>query len=249
MTSILEEKVRERTRSLQDTVQELDSFAYTVAHDLRAPLRAVHSFGEILIEELGENLTPTQKQYLEEMIAAGARMDTLIADLLAYSRVSRQETPLDAIDLHRVVDRVLGELAGELHDVGATVEITDPLPQVTGNAVLLHQALTNLVTNAVKFVAPGTPSRVRIWADRREDGLGGRVRLWVEDNGIGIAQEHQSRLFKVFERLHGRDAYTGTGIGLAIVRRAAERMGGTAGLESAPGEGSRFWIELHEAHP
>jgi signal transduction histidine kinase len=111
---------------------------------------------------------------------------------------------------------------------------------VTGHAVLLSQAITNLVSNAVKFVAPGTSPRVRLWSENR----GERIRLWVEDNGIGIAPEHHPRLFKVFERLHGRDVYPGTGIGLAIVRRCAERIGGSAGFESDEGKGSRFWIDL-----
>jgi PAS domain S-box-containing protein len=244
VNAMLEDRVRERTRSLQESVQELDSFAYTVAHDLRAPLRAVHSFGEILLEECAPKLTETERKYLVEMVRAGARMDTLISDLLAYSRISRQDIPLSTVDLGSLIDGILVDLAGELTDRKAQIQVDRPLPRVTGHALMLGQALLNLIANAVKFVLPGTTPRVRIRAEREP---GGRIRIWVEDNGIGIAADHQTRLFRVFERLHGREEYPGTGIGLAIVRRALERMRGSSGVVSAPGEGSRFWIELPEA--
>jgi len=244
VNAMLEDRVRERTRSLQESVQELDSFAYTVAHDLRAPLRAVHSFGEILLEECAPKLTETERKYLVEMIRAGSRMDTLISDLLAYSRISRQDTPISTLDLCSLVDGILIDLRDELADRKAIVDIVRPLPRVAGHAVMLGQAILNLISNAVKFVLPGKSPHVRIWSEPQPFG---RVRLWVEDNGIGISAEHQSRLFKVFERLHGREEYPGTGIGLAIVRRAVERMRGSSGLVSAPGAGSKFWIELPEA--
>jgi PAS domain S-box-containing protein len=241
---VLEERVRERTRSLEETVRELDSFAYTVAHDLRAPLRAIHSFGQMLLEEGAERLDATGVEYIKEMIRAGSRMDTLISDLLAYSRISRQEIPLDSLDLEVVVDRVLGDMDLELSGRKAEVRVDRPLGRAKGHGVLLGQAITNLVSNAAKFVPEARNPVVRIRSERRKAG---RVRLWIEDNGIGIAAEHLGRLFKVFERLHARDTYPGTGIGLAIVRRALERMGGGSGVESTPGEGSRFWIELESA--
>lgn len=242
LNTVLEQRVRERTCSLQEKVRELDDFAYTVAHDLRAPLRSIHGFGQLLIEESSAKLDPGERLYLQEMVQAGKRMDTLITDLLAYSRVSRQDAPLETLDLESVVDRVLREMGPELAQRKAEVRVDRPMPSVKGHRVLLGQAVTNLVSNAAKFVAPGTTPRIRIRTER-----GDRLRLWVEDNGIGIAPEHHNRLFKVFERLHSRDSYPGTGIGLAIVRRALERMGGISGLESGPGEGSRFWIELEPA--
>jgi len=244
VNAALEDRVRERTRSLQESVQELDSFAYTVAHDLRAPIRAIHSFGEILLEECAPKLTETERKYLVEMIRAGSRMDTLICDLLAYSRISRQDTPISAVDLGSLVDGILIDMRDEITDRKAVVEVIRPLPRVAGHAVMLCQALVNLVANAIKFVLPGKDPHVRIRSERLPSG---RIRLWVEDNGIGIAAEHKARLFKVFERLHGREEYPGTGIGLAIVRRAVERMRGSTGLVSVPGEGSNFWIELPEA--
>jgi len=243
MNAVLEERVRERTRSLQETVLELDSFAYTVAHDLRAPLRAVHIFGEMLLEEASPKLADSERGYLEEIIFAGARMDALIEDLLAYSRMSRQESRLEPLGLAGVLEKVTRELASELLQREAEIRVEGPLPRVMGHAVLLGQALTNLISNAAKFVAPGREPRITVRADTNAH----RIRLWVLDNGIGIAPEHHAKLFRVFERLHSREAYPGTGIGLAIVRRAVERMGGTVGVESATEVGSRFWIELEAA--
>jgi len=138
---------------------------------------------------------------------------------------------------------VIDDLRADLRQADLRVE--SPLPRVRGHALLLGQAIANLISNAVKFIPPGAVPRVRIRAARGSES--DHVRLWVEDNGIGIAPEHQPKLFRVFERLHGREDYPGTGIGLAIVRRALERMGGSTGVESAPGEGSRFWIELKES--
>jgi PAS domain S-box-containing protein len=240
----LEQRVRERTRSLEDSVSELESFAYTVAHDLRAPLRAVHTLGQMLYEESSPKLSPGEREYLSQMIAAGGRMDTLITDLLSYSRIGRQESALEPLNLEAVTERVLSDLRPDLQQRRAEIRVERPLPPVTGHPLLLSQALSNLLTNAVKFIAPGSTPRVKIRAEARSDG---RVRLWVEDNGIGIAPEFQGKLFRIFERLHGRDEYPGTGIGLAIVRRALERMNGASGVESALGRGSRFWIELPAA--
>jgi signal transduction histidine kinase len=223
-------------------VGELESFAYTVAHDLRAPLRAIHSLGEMLLEDLKPRLSPAEMQYLNEMIAAGGRMDALITGLLTYSRIGRQEMPTEPVNLGSVVEGVLEDLRAELAERKAEIEIVPPLPWVVGNPLLLGQSVANLISNGIKFVPRNVAPRVRI---RAEDGAEpDHVRLWVEDNGIGIPPEFHRLLFRVFERLHGRNEYPGTGIGLAIVRRAAERMGGKVGVDSAPGQGSRFWIEL-----
>ncbi len=240
----LEERVRERTRSLEESVSELESFAYTVAHDLRAPLRAIHTLGQMLFEDASSKLSPSEREFLVQMIDAGARMDTLITDLLSYSRIGRQESKLETLNLEALTDCVLRDLQADLQQRTADVQVERPLPHVTGHPLLLSQAVSNLVSNAVKFVFPGSVPRVRIRAAATPEG---RIRLWVEDNGIGIAPEFHGKLFRVFERLHGRDEYPGTGIGLAIVRRAMERMNGSTGVESAVGLGSRFWIELPAA--
>jgi PAS domain S-box-containing protein len=236
----LEKRVRDRTLLLEEMVRELDTFAYTVAHDLRAPLRAIHTFGEMLLESCGAKLDDEEKGHLDQMVKAGGRMDLLIRDLLAYSRLSRERVSLEALDLGKIVDGALAEVRGELGDARAELTSERRLPSVLGHATALGQVILNLLRNAVKFVAPGTAPRVRVWAEDR----GEWTRLWVEDNGIGIAPEHHPKLFKIFERLHGREGYPGTGVGLAIVRRGIERMGGRVGLESEPGRGSRFFIEL-----
>jgi PAS domain S-box-containing protein len=243
----LERGVRERTAELQRTLEELEAFTYTVAHDLRSPLRAMHSFGQMLLEDYGPKLDATAREYLSHIVGAGSRMDTLITDLLAYSRLNRQQMPLQRTDLETVVEQVLRGMSEELRSSGAEVRVERPLPSVQAHAGTLGQAIGNLVSNAAKFVSAGTKPRIVVRAEPLEAPPPGsrRVRLWIEDNGIGIAPEHRGRLFKVFERLHGRDAYPGTGIGLAIVRRAAERMGGGTGVESVPGEGSRFFIDLN----
>ena len=138
---------------------------------------------------------------------------------------------------------VRAALAESVRDSHAQVEVEGPLPPVIGHRPTLVQVVTNLLSNAVKFVPPGVPPKVRVRAERR----GELVRLWVEDNGIGLAPEHRDRIFKVFERLHGEETYPGTGIGLAIVKKGVERTGGRAGVESDDGRGSRFWVELPRA--
>jgi signal transduction histidine kinase len=236
----LERRVTERTERLSETARELDTFAYSVSHDLRAPLRAMTGFSQALLEDFGPRLDPKAREYAERIVRGGQRMNALIEDLLAYSRLTRAELTLVQVDLTGVVDEVLASLAGEVERRGAKVDVARPLHGVQGHPVTLRQVVTNLVSNALKFVAPGVAPRVRV----RSESSGGTVRLWVEDNGIGIAPEHHERIFRVFERLHGVDDYPGTGVGLAIVRRGLERMGGRVGVESEPGKGSRFWIEL-----
>jgi len=229
-----------------DIGAELEAFTYSVSHDLRAPLRAVQGFAGALLEDCGEQLTPVGRDYARRIVKAGRRMDGLIEDLLAYSRITRREIRLRNVDLERVVRDVLDhELAGELRACNADVEVKSPLPEVMGHYATLVKIVGNLVANAIKFVSAGQHPRVRIWAEHISmDAPSPMVRLWVEDNGIGIATEKQQQIFKVFERLHGIESYPGSGIGLAIVRHGVERLGGHVGLESSPGKGSRFWIAL-----
>lgn len=238
-----EGRVGARTAELAEAVRELETFVYSVSHDLRAPLRSMASFGEILLEDFAPALGPEGREYARRIVESARRMDKLTHDLLAYSRLSRSEIVPESVDLEALAEEVLREMATDLEAAGARVTVEKPLPHVTGHGLTLRQAIVNLVGNAVKFVRPGVAPRVRIFAER----AGGRVRLVVEDNGIGIAREHQSRLFRVFERLHANDRYAGTGIGLAMVKRAVERMGGRAGVESEEGKGSRFWVELPPA--
>jgi PAS domain S-box-containing protein len=239
----LERRVDERTAALRASNAELEAFSYTVSHDLRAPLRAMQGFADALLEDYGDRLDAQGLDYARRVARAAQRLDGMIQDLLAYSRIGRVDPRPAALSLSEVVSEVLTQVEADVRQRAAVVSVESGMPAVAAHRATLTQILANLMTNAVKFVAPGVTPRVRV----RTEDLGNRVRLWVEDNGIGIAPEHQDRVFRVFERLHGVESYPGTGIGLAIVRKGTERMGGHAGLESTPGEGSRFWIEIPKA--
>jgi signal transduction histidine kinase/CHASE3 domain sensor protein len=295
-TSQLEQHVAERTRELQETNTELEAFTYSVSHDLRAPLRTMQGFTQALQEDYGDRLDSLGQDYARYITEAAVSMDTLISDLLTYSRLSRAEIRIQPIDLSRVIAEGLSQLDAELRERQVQVTVEEPLPQVMAHRITLVQVVTNLLANAIKFVKPDVQPQVRVWAEElgsREsavgsgertdyswahlgDGEGGEditpsspvslssplappapdsrlptpdsppqvVRLWIQDNGIGIASEYHERIFRVFERLHGVETYPGTGIGLAIVRKGMERMGGQVGVESQPNQGSRFWIEL-----
>jgi signal transduction histidine kinase len=167
-------------------------------------------------------------------------MDALINDLLAYSRLTRIEFDLRPVSLGKAVAEALLHLEAEVSGKKAEVKVIEPLPAVKAHGPILAQIVENLVANALKFVSPGNVPRVTIRAEEKN----GWARLWVEDNGIGIPPEYHEKIFLVFERLHGIESYPGTGIGLAIVGRGVARMGGKAGVESEPGKGSRFWVEL-----
>jgi signal transduction histidine kinase len=200
----------------------------------------MEGFAQALLEDYAGELGETGADYARRVVAAAQRMDLLIRDLLAYSRLSREAVELRPVPLGPAVESAVEPFVEELRARGGVIVVEGPLPVVRAQATMLRQVLANLLANAVTYVPPGVRPHVRIRAEER----GGRVRLWIEDNGIGIAPEHRERIFEVFERLHGTETYPGTGIGLAIVRRGMERMGGRAGVESEPGKGARFWIEL-----
>ncbi|MDB5104932.1 MAG: signal transduction histidine kinase with CheB and CheR [Fibrobacteres bacterium] len=237
------EDITERKRaenSLRNLVAELESFSYTVSHDLRAPLRAMQGLAEALREDYSAVLDETGRDYTGRIIGAAQKMESLIHDLLSYSRLGQSERIPRVCSLDDAVGEALSQLEKEIRDRGAEVSVARPLGNVMGHSSLLATILMNLIGNALKFVESGTRPKVLIHSRKAE----GSVRLWVEDNGIGIDPEHHGRIFRVFERLHGAERYPGTGIGLAIVRKGLESMGGKAGVESRPGHGSRFWMEL-----
>ncbi len=219
---------------------ELEAFASTISHDLRAPLRAMQGMATALKQDFGPQLPAEARGYTDRIIDASERMDQLIQDLLAYSRINLGEFQLESVDLKSVVDETGRMLASMSQERNAVVEVTGAFPPVWGNRALALQAISNLVMNALKFTAPGTVPQVTI----NGGAAGGRLRLAVSDSGIGIAPQYHERIFKMFERLHTAAEYPGTGVGLAIVQRAVARMGGTFGLESELGKGSCFWIEL-----
>ena len=237
----LEETVAERTGQLRDKISELEAFSYTLSHDMRAPLRAMRGFSRILLDEHSAKLNAEGIQHLERINVAAGLMSSLIDDVLNYARVVRSDIKMEVIDLDKLVREII-ETYPQLKTGDAEIQIESGLPGVWGNHASLWQCLSNLLTNAVKFVAPGTKPRVKL----RAEAIGADIRLWVEDNGIGIAPKDRERIFRMFERVSRTTDYEGTGMGLAIVRKATERMGGSAGVESVVGRGSKFWIQLRK---
>ncbi len=238
----LERLVVERTAALEQTVSELKTFSYTVSHDLRSPLRAMHGFAEALIEDYSATLDERGRLYLQRIQDAANRLDRLIVDLLSYTRISREEGPLEPLDLNKLV-RDLIEADGHLRPPEAFVQVEGPLPSVLGRESALNQVLSNLLGNAIKFVPEGAKPRIRIWSTV----LGPRVRVWIEDQGIGIPERERDRILNMFVQLNDATKFGGTGVGLAIVRKAVQIMHGAVGVESTEGSGSRFWFELDKA--
>lgn len=233
----------DRRLKLEAANGELEAFAYSVSHDLRAPLRAVQGMTLALEEDYGNRLEPEAQQYLDRIKGASTRMDHLIHDLLEYSRISRAEFALQPVPLSAVLAEAQAAISADVQASGAEIQVTGTPPAVLANPTLLTQVITNLLSNALKFVARGVRPRVEVAIKE----AGRQVRVEVRDNGIGIAPEYQEKVFRMFERLHTTAEYPGTGIGLAIVQKAMLRMGGKLGLESTPGQGSCFWIELARA--
>ncbi len=235
----LESLVADRTASLRKAIAQMEEFSYSVSHDLRSPVRAMQGYADVLLQDYGSQLDDEGRELLGRIRRSGLRMDRLIQDLLTYSRLARLEFKPDVVSLDRLVREIILHYP-EMAPEAATIEIVNELPDVLAHEPSLVQAVSNLLGNAVKFVAPGTRPHLRIGCDR----MGSRARLWIQDNGIGIPEEYHHRLFGMFERMHVDRRYEGTGIGLAIVRKAVERMNGTVGVVSKGEGGSRFWIEL-----
>jgi len=203
----------------------------------------MEGFARILLDDFAPGLGPKGERYAQRIVAAAERMEGLIGDLLTFSRLQLAEFQPRALDVASLALAAAEDARALAEGRDARIEVVQPMPEVVADPVVLGHVLSNLVANAVKFRRPDEPARVRIRAERRD----GRVRVWVEDDGIGVAPEHQDKIFNVFERLHGQEVYPGTGIGLAIVKTGIERLGGSVGVVSKAGEGARFWIELPEA--
>ncbi len=235
----LEHEVAKRTAELSETVAQLESFSYTVSHDLRSPLRAMQAFAHMTLEEEGDRLSETGRNYLQRIDAAAQRMDRLIQDVITFNKVARMEMPLETVNTERIVDEVIHQYPS-VKQPHATFEIKRPLDNVLANPPALVQTLANVLANAVKFVYPGEKALVTISTVRHD----GKVCVCVEDRGIGIATDSMSKIFDPFHRAHADAGYEGTGIGLAVAKKAVERMGGTFEVTSQLGKGSRFCIEL-----
>lgn len=234
-------ELEERSRSLQRSNEEMQAFSYSIAHDLRAPLRAIQGMSRILMEDYAESLDQDGQDYLTRIVDSAQRMDDLIRDLLDYARITTVQLSLGPVEAEFVWTRVVANYANEIAEKKATIEKNETLPVVHAHRTVVELALNNLLGNALKFFPKGASPHVKIWTEQRPEN---RVRFYIQDKGIGIAPEHQQRIFRVFERLHPSDAFPGTGIGLAIVKKGIERVGGSVGLSSTPGQGATFWFEL-----
>jgi PAS domain S-box-containing protein len=237
----LEFRVIERTASLREAINQMEQFSYTVSHDLRAPLRAMQGYSNALIEDFSSEMGDEARSYLHRIADNATRLEKMISDILTFTRVSRESPLLTKISLHKLVRDVIDHYPG-LKSPQAEIEV-DVQHDVLAHESGLMQALSNLLGNAVKFMELGVIPKIRI----RSEVRGPDVRLWVEDNGIGISPEYQHRLFGMFERVLPNEQYEGTGVGLAITRKVIERMGGQAGMESDGYSGSKFWIQLVRA--
>jgi PAS domain S-box-containing protein len=240
LTHELELRVLQRTRELEESNRSLEDFARSVSHDLRAPLRAISGFAEIIARRHTAGLDEEGRHYLANILEAAARMEELIQDLLNYARLGGEAGELSAIPLTPLVEEIVSGFS-EVEDMAGTeISVDQDLPVVRGVPVLLRQVFANLIGNALKFRRQGVAQRIEITGS--EEGRWAVVR--VADNGIGIAPEYLNKIFDMFQRLHSKEEYPGTGIGLAVVRRAMALMGGKVEVESEPGKGSVFVVKF-----
>ena len=233
------DELERQARELARSNTELDQFASIASHDLQEPLRKVRTFTERISETEASNLSERGLDYLRRANASAERMQILIEDLLRYSRVTTQNRPFAPVDLQAVAADVLDDLSDQVNRTGAVVEV-GALPTINADAPQMRQLIQNLISNALKFRREDAAPVVRV--DSNVDG--GWVTITVADNGIGFDPQYALRIFRVFERLHGRGTYPGTGIGLALCRKIAERHGGTVVADSAPGEGATFTVTM-----
>ncbi len=236
----LEERVAQRTRELEAKNRELETFTYSVSHDLKAPLRGIDGYSRLLLEDHSERLDEEGRHFLTCVRQASVHMGQLIDDLLAYSQLERWGLQLSHTPLEPLVQGLVAPYAGELAARNISLRAEIPDVEVWTDPAGLQQAIRNLLDNAIKFTAQRERPTIEIGA--RLDGT--RCLLWVQDDGVGFDMKFANRIFDIFQRLHRAEEYPGTGVGLAIVRKAMERLGGRAWAESSPGEGARFWLEI-----
>lgn len=237
-------QLEERSAQLEKTNQQLESFSYSVSHDLRAPLRAISGFSQILARRHRDELSEEGRHFLDNIVEASAHMGQLIDDLLSYSRLGRKAIVLKPVALGQVLHNIGTTLQSRIVETGASLYIPDDLPAVTGDHTLLTQIFTNLIDNALTYRKTGVPAEVSVqW----RDASNGQVIISIADNGIGIAPEHFEKIFSVFQRLHSTDEYPGTGIGLAVVQKSVGMQDGKVWLESTPGSGTTFHVQMPAA--
>jgi signal transduction histidine kinase len=232
--------LQQTVRELERKTKELEEFTYSVSHDLKEPLRTLGAFSSFLLEDYGDELDDRGKEYLDTLAQASSRMKSLVEDLLVLSRLRQMTPEQNTVDMTSVLMKVLQNLQVSIEDRHASVILDTPLPSVLGDATRIGQIFTNLIGNALKFNQKEHPT-VRVG---QQTGAGGEATLYVTDDGIGIEPQYQDRVFGVFQRLHTREEYEGTGAGLAIVKHAVESMGGRIWVESELGQGATFYFSL-----
>lgn len=232
--------LQEANIDLKKSVDFLKGFTYSMAHDLRAPVRAMKGFSQVILDDYGKSMDAAAMANFNRIKDGAELMDQLVIDLLAYAELASQPIELTQLELDSLIDKILLDLTSEIKSRRAEIDIQRPLPTVCADPLILSQVIIQLLTNAMKFVSPGNTPKIRIYAQY----FPGFARLVVEDNGLGIPPEYQEKIFEVFHKLETQEDFPGTGIGLAIVKKGAERMAAKAGVESSPGKGSRFWVEL-----
>jgi signal transduction histidine kinase len=230
------EQLENANASLRSSNRELEQFAYVSSHDIQEPLRMIRSFSQLFVQRHGDSLNEEGHELLGYVVDGAERAQRLVNDLLQYSRVGRSERPFERVELDEVLDRALATLEPAIAESGAHIERDGQLPAVRGDAPQLESLFVNLVGNALKYRHPDRAPRVRIVG--RSTGTSVQVR--IEDNGIGFDDEYAEKIFLMFQRLHGRGVYEGTGIGLALCERIVERHGGTIRATGIPGEGATF---------
>lgn len=240
LNAALEQRVTQRTEQLKSAYDELEGFSYAVAHDLKAPLRAINGFSHLLSEQLSADSPSNTREYLDRLRGGSLRMASLIDDLLAYSQIDRRGLQAQDVSLRELVDSIIAPHADEIEHRGIDLFVDVPLLTFHVDAEGLALALRNLIENALKYTRDARNPRIEIRAQR----LDSISIITVKDNGIGFDMQFHEHIFKVFHRLHREDQYPGTGIGLALVRKAIARVGGRVWAESKPGAGATFFVEL-----
>lgn len=239
----VEQELQKNAERLKASNQALESFAYTASHDLQEPLRKIQTFSSRLRDKYGDVLG--NDDYLQRILSASNRMRQLIRDLLAYSRVSSESKPFQAVDLNRIIREIQSDLEGQIERTGGTIQVA-PLPTIHGDEVQMQLLFQNLIQNALKYHRPGVPPEVRIYATESRENSYSTHQIHVVDNGIGFEEKYAERIFGLFERLHGRSEYEGTGVGLAICWKIVEKHNGSIRAASQPGKGSQFIVTLPE---
>lgn len=243
LTATLERRVAERTAELTAVNKELEGFTFATSHDLRGPLGRINSFSALLEKQYRDRLEGSGLIYLDFIRQNATRLVLLVDDLLSHARVAQLNLELQGIDIGHAAAAIVQEKAADIQESGAEVRVSLPSAQVLADPSAFSQALSNLVENALKYSSRVAAPRVEIGGEPRGD----HFRLWVRDNGIGFNMEYHDKIFDMFQRLHTYNDYPGSGVGLALVKRAVERMGGKVWAESQPGQGSTFFLELKSA--